>query len=55
VAPHHPSWPTNPRLAPLDGDELAHFLSGGGFREKDIARRKVYPGFSPRADAVRES
>jgi hypothetical protein len=50
VAPHHPDWPENPRLAPLSHDEVAYFLSGGGFREKDVARRKVYPGFSPRAD-----
>jgi hypothetical protein len=50
VAPHHPDWPKNPQLAPLSRDEIAHFLSGGGFREKDVARRKVYPGFSPRAD-----
>lgn len=52
VAPHHPGWPENPKLAQLSSEDIEHFLAGGGFREKDVARKRVYPGFSPRADAI---
>lgn len=51
IVPDHAEWPENPKLAPLTSAERTHFHEGGDFREKDIAKRKVYPGFSPRADA----
>lgn len=53
VVPDHPDWPENPKLMPLTAADRAHFHQGGDFREVDVARRKVYPGFSPRADRVK--
>lgn len=53
IVPDHPDWPENPKLKPLTPKEREYFAAGGGFREQDVARKKVYPGFSPRADAVK--
>lgn len=52
VVPDHPEWPENRKLVPLNAADRRHFHEGGDFRAVDVARRKVYPGSSPRADAV---